>query len=231
MSYGVLINGIRSDSVNLILTEKYISSPKVKSKRIEIPGRNGSIDLSEVLTGAPTYEDRTMKLTFYSRYKVQDWAEEISKLNNLWCGNRVEIVFDDDVSYRWKGRVVSIQPAYNGRNETIQLEAIVEPYKYDIFSSAVDWEWDCFDFNTGIINEAGNLIVDGTTSFTLVCRKKVSWPEFIVSDEMTVTYQDVTYHLIPGTQKLYRLFFHEGNNDLVFNGHGSVSINYVGGQL
>lgn len=229
--YGVRINGIHSDELGLILTEKYISSPSVKTNKIEIPGRSGSIDLSEVLTGEPSYEDRTIKLTFYSKAKVHDWSAESSRIDNLWCGKTVQIVFDDDISYFWKGRVTGVQPSYSGKNETIEIVATVDPYKYDIISSMVDWEWDCFDFDNGIINEAGNLVVSGTTSFILICRNKVSWPEFTVSDAMTLTYDGITYNLAKGTQKLYRMFLHEGNNELVFNGNGTISINYVGGQL
>jgi hypothetical protein len=52
------------------------------------------------------------------------------------------------------------------------IEADVDPFKYDVFSSDEDWEWDIFDFENGIINEAAEIVVNGATSFMLVGRRK-----------------------------------------------------------
>ena len=48
----------------MILTDLSLEMPEVKTKYQELPLENGSIDLSEVVTGCPVYGLRTLKLTF-----------------------------------------------------------------------------------------------------------------------------------------------------------------------
>ena len=77
----------------------------------------------------------------------------------------------------------------------------------------------------------GELIVDGETTITLICRRKRMFPIFTASENMTVTYDGEIYNLKSGSQKLYDLFLCEGENELTFNGNGTVSIDYIGGSL
>lgn len=43
----------------------YIEMPTIKEKSVEIPGRNGVIDLTTFLTGSPTYGNRKGSWEFY----------------------------------------------------------------------------------------------------------------------------------------------------------------------
>jgi hypothetical protein len=106
-----------------------------------------------------------------------------------------------------------------------------EPFKYDVLSSAVNWEWDIFDFESGIINETGELIVNGETTVSLICRQKRMFPTFTASSAMTVIYDGEVFNLSAGSQKMYDIFLVEGNNELTFKGNGTVSIDYIGGSL
>ena len=100
-----------------------------------------------------------------------------------------------------------------------------------MFSSAVDWEWDSFDFEEGIINETGQLIVNGSVTISLVCRRKRMFPIFTASAPITMLYDGVTYNLLVGSQKFYDIFLCEGVNEFTFTGNGTVSIDYIGGSL
>ena len=65
---GVLIGGndMHTD-FGMILTDLSLEMPEVKTKYQTLPLENGSIDLSEVVTGRPVYGLRTLKLTFKRR--------------------------------------------------------------------------------------------------------------------------------------------------------------------
>ena len=65
---GVLIgeNDMYTD-FGMILTDLSLEMPEFKTKYQELPLENGSIDLSEVVTGRPVYGLRTLKLTFKRR--------------------------------------------------------------------------------------------------------------------------------------------------------------------
>lgn len=212
-----------------ILASKTISAPKTQTKQVKVPLRDGTIDLTDALTDEAKFENRKIEIEFLCL--TNQTQAVVSRVENFCHGRKMQVIFDDDAAFYYYGLVSVDKPKTlrHGVSFTVTVDA--EPYKYDILSSAVDWEWDVFDFEEGIINETGALVVNGTRDVSLIIRRMRVFPEFIVSAPMTMTYDGVTYNLKAGTQKLYRVFFKEGENNLRFTGNGTVSINYVGGQL
>lgn len=215
----------------LILSEKIISPPTPKYSKISVPMRDGAIDLTECLGQEVKYEERIITLTFKVVDPILTWAKKISEIENYLHGQKLRIIFDDDLAYCYVGRVSVNKWTSNKTIGTIVVECKVEPFKYDLYSSAVDWEWDTFDFETGIINETGDLIVDGETTVILICRKKRMFPTFTASAAMTVTYDGETFNLVAGSQKVYDIILVEGENELTFKGNGTITIDYIGGSL
>lgn len=219
------------DDWGLILSSKTISPPVPKTNNVSVPLMDGTIDLTEILTEDIKYEDRNLKFTFSVVDKRKSWAEKISEIENYIQGKRMKIVCDDDPAFYYIGRVSVDNWNSDSRVGRLVVNCTVEPFKYDILSSAVDWEWDIFDFDQGIINETGELIVDGTRTITLICRRKRMFPIFTASAAMTVKFDGVTYNLPAGSNKIYDIFLCEGKNELMFTGNGTVSIDYIGGSL
>ena len=215
----------------MILTNQVISPPVPQTNMVAVPMRDGSIDLTEALAEDIKYNDRTITLTFSVIDARNTWSAKVSEIQNYIHGKRLQIILDDDSSFYYNGRVAVNE--WNSQKSVGKLvvECIVEPFKYDIISSAVDWEWDIFDFEEGIINETGALIVNGSTTITLICRRKRMFPIFTVSKNMTVTFDGEIYNLKAGSQKVYDIFLCEGENELTFTGNGTVSIDYIGGSL
>lgn len=229
---GVKIGNMHSfDDWGLVLVSKQISAAEPQMNLISVPMRDGSIDLTEVLSNDIKYKDRTITMVFEIMDPRADWSAKVSIIQNYLHGKRLQIVFDDDCAFYYVGRVAVSEWSPNKSTAQIQIEAIVEPFKYDVLSSAVDWEWDIFDFENGFINEMGELIVDGETTITLICRRKRMFPIFTVSNDMTITFDGEIYNLKTGSQKIYDIFLCEGENELTFKGNGTVSIDYIGGSL
>lgn len=229
---GVMIGEKHSyNDFGLILSSKEISPPKPQTKSVDVPMRDGSIDLTEAVADEVKFKDRTITLNFTVIDPVNTWATKISEIQNYLHGQRMKIIFDDDCAFYYIGRISVNEWASSKNIGTLVIEGKVEPFKYDILSSAVDWEWDVFDFDEGIINETGQLVVDGETTITLICRRKRMFPTFIASAEMNVTFEGETYLLKAGEQKVYDIFFAEGENTLTFTGNGTISIDYIGGSL
>ena len=214
----------------IILSSKVISPPEPQINKVDVPLRDGSIDLTEALTSDVKYKDRTITLNFTVTDR-STWTAKVSEIQNYLHGKQLKIVFDDDLAFYYFGRVSVNKWATDKAIGSLAVECKVEPFKYDMFSSAVDWEWDIFDFNEGILNETGQLIVDGETTIPLICRRKRMFPIFTASTAMTVEFEGEVFDLAKGEQKLYGLFLHEGVNELTFKGNGTVSIDYVGGSL
>jgi hypothetical protein len=170
-------------------------------------------------------------LTFKVVDPILTWASKISEIENYWHGKKLKIIFDDDLAFYYIGRVTVNKWTSNKTIGTIVVECQVEPFKYDITPSDIDWEWDSFDLVNGIINEAGEIVVRGTTLFMLICRQKRMFPTFTASTDMTVEFKGETYSLPAGSNKIYDIFLCEGENVLTFKGNGTVSIKYIGGSL
>lgn len=214
----------------IILSSKTISPPEPQTNKIDVPMRDGAIDLTESLTDDVKFKDRNITLNF-TVLDRSTWTAKVSEIQNYLHGKRLKIVFDDDLAFYYVGRISVNKWETNKNIGSLVIECEVEPFKYDMISSAVEWEWDIFDFENGIINEMGELIVNGETTISLICRRKRMFPIFTASAPMTVKYDDETFNLAAGKQKLYGVFLCEGVNELTFNGNGTVSIDYVGGSL
>lgn len=230
--YGVTIGEKHSyNDFGMILMNKVISPPKPRAIKVDVPMRDGTIDLTGSLSDEVKFEDRKITLTFAVVDPIKTWSSKVSEFENYLHGKRLKVIFDDDLSFYYIGRVAVNSWTSDKRLGKLVVECVVEPFKYDVLSSAVDWEWDIFDFEEGIINDTGELIVNGTTTIKLICRRKRMYPIITASAAMTLTYDGEVYNLTAGSQRLYDLFLREGENELTFTGNGTISIDYIGGSL
>ena len=107
----------------------------------------------------------------------------------------------------------------------------MEPYKYEINSSLEDWLWDPFSFETGVIREYKDLVVNGTLWVTISGLRKVQNLKVTSSAAMTVTFENKDYTVPKGTSELLEVRLIQGENYLLFTGNGIISIDYRGGSL
>ena len=62
---GISINGIHTaKDLHFVMTMQKIETPTVKTYKTDVPGRNGSLDLSEFLTGDIQYNNRQLNFKF-----------------------------------------------------------------------------------------------------------------------------------------------------------------------
>lgn len=226
----VSINGKdMSEVYSLTLATKNIAPPTPKTKYVDVPARNGAIDLTEAVTSSVKYEDRKITMSFI--YKGTNITSVASNVYKEFHGKVCDVIFGDDLNFHYHGRIsfTNLNAFLKYGKMTLEMEA--EPFKLDNQSTLLDWEWDTFDFEESIINELGDLVVNGTREVTIVCRRAMEFPTFIASTAMTMEFNGVSYNLRQGEQKLYRVFFEEGNNTIKFTGNGTISINYIGGEL
>ncbi|MDD7521470.1 MAG: phage tail family protein [Lachnoclostridium sp.] len=229
---GVLIDNFHSyKDFKLILTKKTISSPELQEEYVDVPGRDGPIDLSEVLTGTVKFKERTISLSFFSLSPAQNWATEYSKLQNKLLGKRSMLIFDDDPDYYWNGRIRSVEQEQDGKHMQYSIEVKTDPYKMERYSSSEDWEWDTFDFEYGVINEGKDIKVDGDTKTYIYAGSKISYPTITSSAEMTLIFKGKSYNVPVGTTSMYEVILDYGDNELTFKGRGTITIEYRGGSL
>lgn len=208
--------------------------PNVKKFEIEIPGADGLLDMTESLTREVHYNNRTGSLEFQVENKWS-WHNVYSDIMDFLHGQQMKAVLDDEPVFYYIGRFSVNDWKSDQMNSKIVIDYSVEPYKLEMFSSMEDWEWDTFNFETGIIREYKELRVDESLSFVIEGRRKSVIPSFtVVSDDgsgLKVTFNGTTYDLPDGTTRVVNIVTKAGANTLVFTGNGTVSIDYRGGRL
>lgn len=216
----------------LILKDRpEIGPPPPKYIRIEIPGSDGMLDATTSLTGDVNYETRPITCIFTVIGNRDRWSDIYSEILNYLHGIEIKCVMDDDPGYYYIGRFEVDEWKSKQTTSTITIKGTVNPYKYEMFSSLEDWLWDPFDFETGIIREYKDLVVDGIKVLIIEGRRKPIIPTITVSNVMTLTYNDKRYLLTSGENRILDLVLKQGENKLMFKGYGTVSVDYRGGKL
>lgn len=214
----------------LVLQKVVLPNPEAKVYEVDIPGGDGSLDLTEVMGGIH-YNNRTMEFTFafpkglHLRYAVN--SDIASRLH----GRKLHITLDDDEGYYYAGRVNYKEWAVDKSLGILTISVSAEPYKYETTSSLEEWLWNPFDFENGLIREYKDLKVNGILELEIPGLQKPVIPTIISSSTMTVRFIGKEYVLKPGANKIYGISITEGDNSLIFSGNGTVSVDYRGGIL
>lgn len=208
--------------------------PEVKTEYVEVAGAESDLDMSEVLTGYPTYKNRTGSLKFRFFDNGVPVRTRYTKLKNYLHGRSMRAVVEDDPEYYYEGRfaVGKLEYAKQGNWADTEISYNVKPYKLELTSSVEDWLWDPFNFETGVIREYATLEVDGERTVTVVGSRRPTVPKFVVTDgALTMTIGVDEYELPIGTTILPQITLFDQEYELTFTGTGAVSIDIRGGSL
>lgn len=206
--------------------------PTVKTNTVDIPGGDGVLDLSTALAGRPTYNNRTGSWTFYVENGFKDWSVLYSEIMVYLHGQTFKAFLEDDPGYYYEGRF-SVNAWKSDKDYSqITIDYDVGPYKKDSSVVGSEWLWDTFNFETGVIRNYKNLVVNNTLSVVVIGDMMENVPVIICSDSgMSVEYDGTSYSLSKGSNTVSEIVLHQGENTLVFSGSGTVTIENVGGRL
>ena len=208
-----------------------VQPPEPKINTIDIPGADGLIDLTESLSGRTLYNNRIITMEFGRGLEKSAWPTMYSKIQSLFHGKQVKVIFDDDTEYYYSGRASVSDYARTQMLGTLTITVSADPYKYEMYGGLDDWLWDPFNFQTGIIRSYKDLTISGTRDVRIIGRDKAIVPLIISNAAMTVTFKGNTYNIVAGNNKIYDIEIVEGENVLTFTGTGIISIDYRGGIL
>lgn len=207
--------------------------PEAKTYEQDVPGADGVLDLTDAMTGGDVkFKNRPISLEFETPDRnFYEWSEIISEIANYLVGKKMKIIMDNDPQFYYIGRLALNAEKTDRETGKLVLSGDVDPYKYEIASSLEDWPWDPFNFETGVIREYKNLLVDGKLELFIYGRRKRIIPVIECSTAMQVTFEGQTFELSSGKSKVFDICLKEGENLLVFEGNGTVSVDYRGGSL
>lgn len=201
------------DDWDLLMTSKSIGEAIPKTNYLEIVGRDGAIDLTEAL-GEVKYSDREISFEFDMFQKSSNWWTLKKEIANYINGKKMKVTLDQDPNYYYYARL-QVDNFSNEKNVGhISISGTAEPYKYkkDI---------------TTIENE-----VSAGNSYTYTNGRKSVVPTLTLSEAMTITFNETSYSLGAGTQKVLGIKFVEGENTIeVTNGSGTLTVSYQEGDM
>lgn len=230
---GVLFGNKNSyNDWELILQERpTVSPPKVKTTYVDIPNANGSLDLTEVMSNDVKYDNREITCKFHVLNKREEWHDIYSNIQDYLHGQKMKIILDENPCFFYEGRCSVDEWSSSKVTSTIVIKATVEPYKKELYSSLEDWEWDSFNFETGIIRNYKDIVVDGEYTLNIEGTRMQVIPIFNVTGEINVNFNGKSYNLPLGSSRILNIVIKQGNNELKFTGKGKVSVDYRGGRL
>ena len=218
-------------------TRPLVNPPKPNTKGIQIPGRNGTLDMSKVLTGYMTYQNRTGSWEFIVENDHWDWATAYSTIMGYLHGQDMCCVFEDDEQYYYKG-LLSVNAWKSDKSwSLITIDYDLHPYKRTIQLSDEDWLWDPFNFETDMIKSYDTTISAGATiTWTIQVSQEIIKPTIYTSastNNMVASYNGSSYPLTYGSHTYDWFTTENKENTISFSNMGSssarVRISYRGG--
>lgn len=198
----------------LTLTGWELSAPEYQSNMVEVPGRDGSLDLSTALTdGEPRYKSRTLTATFETSEGTRlERKSRLDTMVNRLDGRRMDIQLPDDDTRYITGRV-HVAVAYNDpAHGAVTVTAVCDPWRYSKAEAAVTLTAGAEAQTTSLVNagrrsQAPTLTVDSASRVTLVSGSH-------------------TWTLSSGVYILPDFILQQGSNPLTYSGEGTVEIRY-----
>jgi hypothetical protein len=203
------------DDFNLVLSSVKIPPATAKTNYLDIPGKDGSLDLTEAI-GEVRYNDRKCSFVF-TAFPQDDFEVKKREISNYLNGKRLKIIVDKDPGYYWDGRCSVDDYSSNKNVRQITVGATVAPYKLHHNPTSLS-----FDLTT----ESREIVL--TNDRMAVC------PEITVTAETTLTFGATNYTLSAGSWKLVGIQLQEGENKFTahtISGTGSITFTYQEGSL
>ena len=196
----------------LILSSYSVGDAKPKTEMIDIPGSDGSLDLSEYF-GDIKYKNRKLSFTFSTIGKPSEFLQNYSRVQNLVNGRKMKIVLDDDPEFYYVGRVTVDEWKSKPRVGSITIDCDCEPYKYKIHETVV----------ANKISGSETIIYDNL-------RKWVT-PVFAVTAPVTIAFGGIFVELDSGEYTVPAIEFKQGQNIVTYTGDTVVTVKYQEGGL
>lgn len=218
------------DDWHLVPTKRpFVAPPDVNTKYADVPGRDGQLDLSTALTGKPTYANRSGQWDFYIDNDFLPWYELYSRIMNYVHGKQFKMVLEDDPYFYYEGRL-SVPNYSPGSNwSQISLSYIVGPYKKLLDGASRAWIWDTFNLQTGVVREYKDIPISGETEVSVQGAPIEAIP-IITSSASGISVEKDGHEtmLTQGINRVTAFTIATGSNALMFDGTGTVSIDFDG---
>ena len=213
----LIINGVDlTERYGLILADGYsIDPPEPKTYKVDIPGGNGVMDLTETLLGDVSYENRKMEFELYivGLSNAEEFEQFMNEIKTFVHGKAFDFKITMDPKYTYHGRftISDIKHSMysNGLAGYFKITVDAEPFKY-------------LDDQIYKVNAVGGKIVYFESG-----RKRVR-PVIETDGLVKVIFKDKEYILTQGTWTINDVLFTSGINEIYFNSYDIKNLTWSG---
>ena len=202
----LIVNGVDlAVRYNMVLLDGYtLSPPEPKTTTVEIPGRDGVLDLTESLIGDVTYNNRSMTFTFLI-VDLEQFEVVKTKVSNALHGRKFNFEMTMDPGYTYTGRFKIKSYTHtatwsHGICGFIEVDIDAEPYKLKS-------------------HYVYNLNATGGAMFNLESGRKKVHPIVEISAPARIRFKNVVYRIGAGRFQLNDILFEEGINEIYINSY------------
>lgn len=191
------------------------TAPEPKREVVEVPLRDGFIDLTGMLADEVFYKARTITIGLELRSLRGEWPTYWSQILRDLHGKEVEVSRSENPSWFWVGSATVGPLEDHGATAGVTITVTAQPYKR---TRAFDGEM--------------SLMLSGDRTVTIPVHYMRGYPEFECSTiGMTVTKDGETWTLPSGKSEAFGMFLKNGDNTLTVHGAGTMIIRWRGGTL
>lgn len=212
---GIRFGGLHTyDDLHLILSKKEIGSPAVKTKKIDVEGADGELDLTEFF-GEPKYENVRHKFEFSTIIPQAMFITQFSDIKNALHGKKLKIILDDEPGAYYVGRLFVSNFTDEKGIGKVTIEADCEPWKYKAAPTVISQTFT------------------ETATITLANARKRAVPEVRIEteDKLRLVFGFNVWDLGAGSYTLPELELVEGENVVEVTGTGTITFTYQEGDL
>lgn len=217
MAKGTNFGGWHSHrDLHLIQQSVDIQPAPPKINLVDVPGADGSKDLSTQPAGRVVYGNRKVTWTF-ALYPGDNWDKKHQQVSNALNGLSCDIVLDSDPDYFYHGRLTVKKYKVNGLLRQITVEATCRPYKLKRVETKIAAKLSASYQTLALPNERRQVV-----------------PTITVTAETTLRWNTRTVVLNAGTHRVADIELQPGVNLLeamAAGGSGEITVAYQEGAL
>lgn len=199
----------------LLLSPFELEIPEIQTNYIDLIGRDGSIDLTEVL-GQINYKNRELNLVFTVPNGIKSTLEIYTELANFLHGQRMKIILPSFEDYYLIGRCKIGNLDRTKKTNQITITANCEPYKYKNQVTEVTETIGTLPYQVKINN-----------------LKMPTIPTIITTNNVLMNFENADYSWSEGEHLNTSIVLKEGENIFTFKegSSGTVTFSYQEGTL
>lgn len=193
-----------------------LTAPEPKTKYIDIPGADGKLDLTSVLTGIVNYGDREFKATLFSpSYKSkEEWEYLKAKITNAIHGQKLRLILPDSPDHFLNARMFVEDFDITSPRPTLDISATCDPWRYKSTPTSV------------------KSTINGTKTVPLENERKPALITIDTNVALTVKFDKKTVPVPVGKTEILDFVLNQGTNNLSITGtNATVTITYQEASL